>query len=150
MTILNYFDSDRQAHWLREIGKSDWRAGAFLHELLRSGTFFDTVGDGSRVLLLTDGDTLLSFCTYAKQDDIQPTDLTPWVGFVYTFPAYRGHRYAGLLMKEAARLAKADGVPAVYISTNHVGLYETYGCEFFAQMNDMDGQPSRVYVMKVD
>ncbi len=32
------------------------------------------------MLLLTDGDELVSYCTYAKKDDIQPTDLTPWMG----------------------------------------------------------------------
>ena len=31
-------------------------------------------------MLLTDGDELVSYCTYVKKDDIQPTDLTPWMG----------------------------------------------------------------------
>ena len=51
-----------------------------------------------KVLLLTEDSKLISFCTYAGKDDIQPTELSPWVGFVYTFPEYRGHRYVGLLM----------------------------------------------------
>lgn len=25
----------------------------------------------------------------------------------------------------------------IYISTNHVGLYEKYGCEFYQMMNDI-------------
>lgn len=149
MQVIDYFESDRQAHWLAAIGKSDWGAGAFLHELLSAGTFFDAVGEGSRVLLLTEGDELLSFCTYAKWDDIQPTDLTPWVGFVYTFPPYRGRRFAGLLFAEVERLAKQEGVSEVYISTNHVGLYEKYGCTYKTQMQDMDGNPSNIYVKKI-
>ncbi len=150
MKVIDYFESGRQAHWLAELQKCDWGAGAFLAELLRGGTFFDAVGEGSRVLLLTDGDALVSFCTYAKKDDIQPTELSPWMGFVYTFPAYRGHRYAGLLFREIDRLAKEEGVHAVYISTNHVGLYEKYGCEYLTQMDDMNGEPSRVYVRRVE
>lgn len=71
------------------------------------------------------------------------------MGFVYTFPEYRGHRYAGLLMDEVERLAKKDGVSKVYISTNHVGLYEKYGCEFMTEMKDMDGELSRIYVKKI-
>lgn len=47
------------------------------------------MGEKSRVMLLVDGDDLISFCTYAEKDDIQPTELTPWIGFVYTFPQYR-------------------------------------------------------------
>ena len=149
MKVINYFDSDRQSHWLNEIQKGDWGAAGFLYELLSKGTFHDTVGDTSKVLLLTDGDSLVSFCTYAEKDDIQSTNLTPWMGFVYTFPEYRGHHYVGLLMEEIERLARKDGVSEVYISTNHIGLYEKYGCEFKAEMKDMAGETSRVYVKKI-
>lgn len=149
MKVINYFDSERQSYWLNEIKKGDWGTAGFLYELLSKGTFFETVGEGSKVLLLADGDQLISFCTYAEKDDIQPTDLTPWMGFVYTFPAYRGHRYVGLLMDEIERIAIKDGVSEVYISTNHIGLYEKYGCEFKAEMKDMEGELSRVYVKKI-
>ena len=149
MEVVHFFDSDRQAHWLEEIKRSDWGAGAFLHRLLSDGTFFEAVGEGSEVLLLTDGDELISFCTYARKDDIQPTQLTPWMGFVYTFPAHRGHRYVGLLFGEIERIAKEEHVSEVYISTNHVGLYEKYGCEYKTQLRDMDGELSRVYVKRI-
>ena len=150
MKVINYFESDRQQHWLEEIKQSDWSAGAFLFKLLSNGIFFDAVGKKSRVLLLTEGEDLVSFCTYAEKDDIQPTELTPWMGFVYTFPEYRGHRYVGKLFEEIERIAKAEGVSEVYISTNHIGLYEKYGCVFMTLMNDMDGAPSRVYVKRIN
>ena len=149
MKVINYFDSDRRAHWLAAIARSDWGAGAFLCKLLREGTFFETVGAGSRVLLLTDGDELISYCTYAEKDDIQPTDLTPWIGFVYTFPQHRGHRYAGLLFAEIERLAKQEGVTDLYLSTNHVGLYEKYGFEYLCMLDDVEGTPSRIYVKRI-
>lgn len=150
LKVISFFESDRQAHWLGEIRRCDWEAGAYLHSLLSKGSFFETVGEGSRVLLLTDGDELISFCTYAKCDDIQPTELTPWMGFVYTFPEHRGHRYVGLLFEAVEHLAKEEQVPEVYISTNHVGYYEKYGCEFRTQMNDIEGNPSRVYAKKIE
>jgi len=150
MKVITYHDSGRQDHWLEQIARSDWGAGQFLHELLSSGRFFDTVGEGSRVLLLTEGDELISFCTYAALDDIQPTDLSPWMGFVYTFPVHRSHRYVGLLFSEICRLALLDGVSAVYISTNETGLYEKYGCEFYADMPDIEGEMSHVYVKRVN
>ena len=149
MQVSNYFEIDNKEHWINEIERSDWRAGAFLGRLLRNDEFFDAVGKDSRVLLLTEGDELISYCTFAEKDDIQPTDLTPWVGFVYTFPEHRGHRYAGLLLDEVERLAKERQVTDVYLSTNHIGLYEKYGWEFFDMMDDMDGEPSRVYVKKI-
>ena len=149
MQVNNYFEIDNKEHWINEIERSDWRAGAFLGRLLRNDEFFDAVGKDSRVILLTEGDELISYCTLAEKDDIQPTDLTPWVGFVYTFPEHRGHRYAGLLFDEVERLAKEWQVTDVYLSTNHIGLYEKYGWEFFDMMDDMDGEPSRVYVKKI-
>lgn len=149
MEVINYFDSDRQAHWLRELGKSDWDAGGLLYGLVKDGEFFNFVGEGSKLLLLVDGDALISYCTFAKMDDIRPTELTPWVGFVYTFPAYRGHRYVGRLFEEADRLAAQSHIPALYISTNHTGLYEKYGCTFLKLAKDWEGAWSRIYVRKV-
>ena len=149
MKIINFFDSDNKEHWLNEIKRGDWGAARFLYDLLSKGTFFDTVGEKSKVLLLTDGDELISFCTYSEKDDIQPTELTPWMGFVYTFPEHRGHHYVGLLMEEVEMLAIKDGVSEVYISTNEIGLYEKYGCEFKTEMKDMGGELSRVYVKKI-
>ena len=149
MDVISYYESGRRVHWLSEIRKSDWGAGAFLYRLLHDGTFFDAVGERSKVLLLTDGEELISYCTYAEKDDIQPTELTPWMGFVYTFLAYRGQRCVGRLFEAVERLAKAEGKRAVYISTNHIGLYEKYGCRYLAQMNDREGNPSRVYVKEI-
>ena len=149
MKIINYFESGNKEHWLDEIGRADWSAAASLHRQLSGGTFLGSAGENSKVLLLTDGDELVSFCTYAGTDDIRPVELTPWMGYVFTFPEHRGHHYVGLLMEEIERLAIKDGVSEVYISTNHIGLYEKYSCEFKTEMNDMNGEPSRVYVKKV-
>lgn len=145
MHIIDYFSCDRPEIWLCQIKKCDWGAGQYLYELLSENKFKDAVGESSKVLMLTDGDDLVSFCTYAEKDDIQLTELTPWIGFVYTFPKYRGHRYMGKLFLEIEKLAKAENVHDVFISTNHTGLYEKYGCEFYQIMNDMNGEPSRVY-----
>lgn len=150
MQVIEYFSCDRQEYWLRQIGKSDWGAGKYLHELLRDNKLKSLVGENAKVMMLTDEDELISFCTYSEKDDIQPTELTPWIGFVYTFPEYRGHRYMGVLFQETQKLAKADNVQDIFISTNHTGLYEKYGCEFYQMMEDMHGEPSRVYRRHVD
>ena len=146
MKIIDYFTTDDKAHWLEEMEKSDWDAGRYLHDLLLHDSLKELVGENTRVLLLTEGETLISFCTLAPMDDIQPTDLTPWIGFVYTFPAFRGQGYAEKLMRHAEELAKADGAASVHVSTNHVGLYERYGYTFFGMMKDVSGEDSRVYV----
>lgn len=143
--IIDYFNSSRQEYWLSQIKKSDWGAGQYLFKLLRENKLKEVVGENPRVLMLTNGDELVSFCTYTEKDDIQPTELTPWIGFVYTFPKYRGHRYAGKLFLEIEKVAKSQKVHDIFISTDHIGLYEKYGFEFYKTMKDMNGEPSRVY-----
>ena len=69
MKIVEYYDSANQEHWLNEIKRSDWRAGQYLYGLLRDNRLKECYGENTRVLLLTDGDALVSFCTYAEQDD---------------------------------------------------------------------------------
>lgn len=145
MKVIEYFSCDRPEYWLSQIKKCDWGAGQFLYELLSQKKLMDTVGENAKVLMLTEGDELISFCTYAPKDDIQPTELTPWIGFVYTYPQYRGHRYVGMLFREIEAWAKAEKVHDIFISTNHIGLYEKYGCEFYQMMKDIGGEPSRVY-----
>lgn len=147
MKIIEYFTSEDPAHWLDEIGKSDWEAGQYLYTLLRDGRLKEVVGRTALVPLLIDEERnrLVSFCTFAPLDDIQPTDLSPWIGFVYTFPEYRGCRYAGRLLDYGESLATIMGKEAVYISTGHTGLYEKYGYTFLEMQEDVNGEPSRVY-----
>ena len=149
MEIISFYETARQTHWLNELGKCDWRAGAYLCELLSNNTFYNVVGEGSKLLLLTDGDKLISFCTFAKKDEIQTDELSPWIGFIYTFPEYRGHHYIGLLFEEIESLAKKQNISAVYISTDHIGLYEKYGFDYLAQMESIYGELSRVYVKQI-
>ncbi len=150
MEVIEFFESGRREHWLGEMEKCEWSAGQQLHRILKNGEFFDVVGEGSKVLLLTDGDRLVSFCTYAKYDDVQPTELSPWMGFVFTFPEYRGHRYVGRLFEKAVSLAREDNISEFYISTTHTGLYEKYGCEFKMNEIDVSHEPTKVYVKKID
>ena len=149
MEIVEFYTCDNQNHWSNEIKRSEWDAGQFLYELLRDNRLKELCGERTKVFLLTDGDKLISFCTYAEQDDIREPSLTPWVGFVYTFPAYRGKRYMGRLLEHAYEQANKDKYEYLYISTGEVGLYEKYGYSFWKTMKDMHGEDSRVYRVHV-
>ena len=135
MDIINYFTTSDKEYWLAKIGKCDWGAGKYLCELIRNDAFFNMAGQNSRLLLLVDGGELI----------IQPTELTPWMGFVYTFPEYRGHRYIGKLFEEIGNILKAEGSSKLYISTDHEGLYEKYGCKFMTEAKALSGDDSRIY-----
>lgn len=150
MKITEFFTSGDREHWLNQIRRCDWRGGRYLYELLRDHRLKELYGEKTVVLLLTDGDRLLSFCTYAERDDIPDPALTPWVGFVYTFPEYRGKRRMGKLLERAYALAKADGCGCLYICTREEGLYEKYGCVFWKTMKDMEGEDSSVFRLKIE
>ena len=145
MKIIEYCTTEKKEHWLNEIEKCDWGAGQFLHQLLKENNLKSTVGETALVPMLVNGEELAAFCTFAPLDDIQPTDMSPWVGFLYTFPKYRGHRYAGLLLDYAESIATVMGREYIYISTGHTGLYEKYGYEFYKMEKDIEGKDSRVY-----
>lgn len=145
MRVIEYFTSENKAHWLAEIGKCDWGAGQYLYSLLRDGKLKDTIGQTTLVLMLTEGDRLLAFCTLSPLDDVQPSELSPWIGFVYTFPEHRGQGLFGRLLEYAESIAEITGKDAIYISTNLTAFYERYGFEFYREAIALDGDPTRIY-----
>lgn len=144
MKILDFFTVENKEFWISKIAESDWGAGQYLVYLLKEDKLHGLVGNCS-VLMLVEGDNLVSFCTLAEKDDVQPTDLTPWIGWIYTFPSYRGKHSAGALLEHAEAIANLHGAKHTHISTNHVGLYEKYGYEFFITAKDVEGEDTRVY-----
>ena len=68
-----------------------------------------------------------------------------WIGFVYTFPAFRGKMLIAKLLDHACSYAKEEGYNAVYVSTDQKGLYENFGFEFLQEAQDRRGDMSLVY-----
>lgn len=144
MEIIDYFKSDNPAHWLAEIKKSDWRAAPTLARFIEENSFHKNLGTGT-LLLLAEGDRLVSFVTLAQRDCIDDDELSPWIGFVYTFPEYRGHRHVGKLIRRCEEIAAENGVPKIFVCTDHVGLYEKYGFSYMENRVDIYGGDSRLY-----
>jgi len=145
MEIHTWHETKNPEWWLKKIGQCDWIGGQYLHRLLSENRFRELFGENAEVLLLTDGTNLASFCTYAAKDDIPDTDRTPWIGFVYTYPAYRGRRLMGKLIAKAREMAREDGDDAVWIASREEGLYEKYGAEKVDVMKDSGGEDSSVF-----
>lgn len=151
MRIIEYFaqpGADR-ARWCAAIESGDWRAAKYLARILQEGRFHALYGASARLLLGVEGDGLAAFCTLAERDELALPELTPWIGFVYTSPAFRGHRLSGRMIEHACDLARAEGRKKVYLSTDHVGLYEKYGFAYLMSAPDPDGELSRVYTREL-
>jgi len=144
MQIIDFFACESQPQWIAAIADNEWRAAHFLAELLTKGEFHNAVGEGT-VYLLTDGDELVSFLTLAERDCVE-APYGPWIGFVHTAPAYRGHRHIGKLIDHACAAAKEHGAARVYLCTDHVGLYEKYGFAYLENRVSIYGEDSRVYI----
>lgn len=144
MEVVDLLQTPHQEALISKIGQGDWGAAKLLAKLLQENTFQKTLGGGT-VYLLMDEENVVSFVTLTRQDCIADEILYPWLGFFYTFPAYRGHRYGGQLLEYAANEAKKQGFEQVYLATDHVGLYEKYGFNYLENRIDMYGEDSRIY-----
>lgn len=145
MNVINFYESDNQRALIEKIEEGDWGAAKFLAKLLRERSFQQATGGGT-VYLMMDGENIVSFVTLTRQDCIADESLYPWLGFFYTFPVYRGHRYGGQLLAYAAEEVKKRGCGQVYLATDHVGLYEKYGFSYLENRVDIYGEDSRIYV----
>lgn len=144
MEIISYFNSSNKQTLIDLIEGCDWGAAKFLAQLLKEDRFFEMLGGEGDTYLLMDGEKLVSFLTLTKQDVIRDESMFPWIGFVFTQPQYRGHRYSETLMNFAENVAKEHFHTHVYVATDHVGLYEKYGYEYLENRIGYWGEESRV------
>lgn len=147
MEIISYFQDDRQEHWRQQIEQYEWRAAKYLGQLLRTGEFHQRMNSAA-LYLLTDGDRLVSFLTLSIRDEIDDPALFPWIGFVHTAPEYRGHHHIGRLIEHAVQVAAAHGMQQIYLTTDHVGLYEKYGFAFLEHRSIGD-EITRLYIRRL-
>ncbi len=74
-------------------------------------------------------------------------DLTPNVCAVYVEKDRRGNGIAGALLQYACDDMKTNGIPTLYLVTDHTSFYERYGWKFLCMVQG-DGEPnrSRMYI----
>ncbi len=149
MKIIDLLEDVNKEYWLNKINESDWKAGKYLYKIIKNNTIYDLCGKNTKVFILTIDTDLVSYCTLSDMDDVQPTNLTPWIGFLYTFFKYRKNKYAKMLVDRCMEISKNKGYEYVYISTNHIGLYEKYGFSFYEIQKDISGDDTRVYRIKL-
>lgn len=148
MNILNFSKVSDKNKWIAKIRECEWSAAKFLADLLEEEKFHELLGEGC-LLLMTDGENLVSFCTLTKKDCVDDESMFPWIGFVFTSPEYRGHRYSGELIAFACNEAKKQDYDKVYLATDHIGLYEKYGFTYMESRMDIYNEESRIYFRKL-
>lgn len=72
-------------------------------------------------------------------------DLWPWACALYVDEWLRGHAYGRSLLERAAADARRAGFRTMYLSTDHVGLYEKWGFRYIGQGYHPWNEESRIY-----
>ena len=153
MNVLDFYtlDKDKQNFWKEKIKLANWGAANFLISLIDKNEFYKTLGEDSKLFLLTKENELICFCTYTNQDCICDENLFPWIGFVFTFEKFRGNRFAFDLFDYIFQTEreKQNPVEKIYIATDHEGLYEKYGFTFLEKRIDVWGDECKIYFKNV-
>lgn len=141
----------QQNYFMKELEKADWKAGKSLCHRIQTGNLISkTLEDPKLFLMVNQHNDLMAYCVLSKQDDIADLSLSPWIGYVYTYPKFRGQRLIFELLDYVEKQAAKYQAKQVYISTGHEGLYEKGGYSFFKEALDIHGGLSRIYVKSLD
>lgn len=132
--IIEYFESADKDHWISCIEDCSWEAAKYLAKLLKEDKLRDLCGPDTKLFLVVEGSKLYSFCTLAEQDEVKAPDMTPWIGFVYTLPEYRGFHYGGKLINYVCEVAKNSGAKEVF-SSPPIDSYDFYTKHGFSSLS---------------
>lgn len=95
--------------------------------------------------LLEKEEEIIGCAGLISNDFISRMDLYPWLCAVYIEEKHRGRAYCALLLEKAKTDAQAAGFSHLYLSTEHIGLYEKFGFQYIAQGYHPWGEESRIY-----
>lgn len=78
------------------------------------------------------------------------TDLSPWMGGIFTVPEYRGRGIAKMLIAKIEAKAKELGYSKIYLHTEHTaGLYQKLGWQKLCDCQNDQGEPSEIYSKQI-
>lgn len=106
--ILEYFDDEYQEYWRNEIKRGEWSGCLSLFNLLENDEFFSVYGEDSSLIMLVDGESLLSFCILSHKNGESVWSVSNF----FTFPSSRNKGYEKMLLnycKEKLALKGIDG-----------------------------------------
>ena len=97
--------------------------------------------------LAVEGERILGGLGVIENDFHNRKDLTPNVCAVYVEKEHRCRGIAGRMLQSVCEDMKEQGIPTLYLLTDHTSFYERYGWEFLCMVQgDGETSLSRMYV----
>ena len=98
-----------------------------------------------RWYLMLKNDEIIGSYGLIVNDFTSRQDLWPWLCAVYIEEKERGKALVERLLDHGRREASTLGFSTVYLSTDHVGLYEKYDWRYIGQGYGISGDDHRIY-----
>ena len=123
-----------------------WAAGRLLTDRMRANDF----SDWERVIVASDGGTVVGFSAFEKKGRVPPEyDFSPFINLVFVDEKYRGNRISEKMIRYALSYAAGLGFKEVYLKSEHRGLYEKYGFEKVADFVPVQGRANQLFKISV-
>lgn len=122
-----------------------WRAGKNLAFMMDQNKF----AEWERVIVATNNNSILGYCTVQKEDCIPDLTYTPYISYIFVDEKYRGKRLSQRMIEFAGEYLKHTGFDEVYLVSDHENLYEKYGFEVVDRKQAPWGNIEKIYNKKL-
>ena len=89
----------------------------------------DSFSDWEKIFVATEGDNIIGYCTFTKEDGIPNCNYTPFVWFIFVDDKHRWKRISEKMINAVEKYAKTLNFKQLYIVSDHKWLYEKYWFE---------------------
>ncbi len=134
--------------WKRTIKyakKCSWVVGKHIAKLLRNNAFTDW----EAFFVALDGDNIIGFCSFMKEDYYPENRYSPWISSVFVDEKAQGIRVSHKLIKAAEDYAKECGFQKVYIPSDMVGFYEKCGYTPIDELVNYGGDTDTIFMKEL-
>lgn len=104
-----------------------------------------TVNTFPQCYYIMDNDKIIGFYQLLENELIERTDLSPWISCVFIDENRRGERLIEQLLLHGRITAGLLGFNNVYLTTDHIHLYEKFGFREIGIDRFVWGRPTKIY-----
>jgi len=88
--VIEYTQEDYGEYWREQMSRTDWEPAKELVSLLENDSLSSKYGKNSKVFMLVDGESLISFCVVSVTKKLFKKPETS-IPLIYTKEEYRGN-----------------------------------------------------------